>query len=106
MNYTHLTIDSYGNAQKWINLSIKYVLFYEGTDYHHEVFKNGYFPIDSIIQKRICSESRYSNTPIESIGSWGNCDDWNSIKRFQEDSRRYLEAQGWYSPIIWEATIW
>ena len=103
-----LNIDdyTYGNAQKWINLSIKYVLWYDQTDYRHDVFKNGYFPIDNIIQTKICQASKRSKNRVMPIGSWGQCDDWIQIKNFQNEARDYIIAEGWYSPIVWEVSHW
>ncbi len=102
---------TYGNAQKLINVAIKFILSSTLIDYHHDVFKNGFLPIDRTIQKilrnhlavdylHVCGRS----TRI--IPPWSRCDNWDDIVDYQNRAREAILKYGYYSPIIWESTHW
>lgn len=96
MDYT------YGNAQKLINVALKFVLSSNIIDYHHEVFKYCHFPVDGIIQRVI--RRRFGVRPL-SI-SWSQNDNWQEFVNYQREVRQVVLDEGYYSPMIWEATHW
>lgn len=102
---------TYGNAQKLINVALKFVLSSDIVDYHHEVFKYCFFPIDGIIQRilkgqlavdflHLNGQRRYYQP------SWARCDNWDDILEYQIRVREAVLTYGYYSPIVWEATHW
>lgn len=102
---------TYGNAQKLINVALKFVLSSNIVDYHHEVFKYCFFPIDGIIQRMLKNDlavdflhengkRRYYQP------SWARCDNFEDILDYQRRVRTALLALGYYSPLVWEATHW
>ena len=100
-NYT------FGNAQKLINLAIKYILSYQCTPYQHDVFKYGFFPIDRIIQTKLKKQFGVGYLYKSStIPSWAKCDNWFEILDYQKRARNEIMKNNFYSPILWEVTNW
>ena len=102
---------TYGTAQKLINVAIKYVLSSNLIDYHHEFFKNCFLPIDGIIQRVLKTHLSvdYLHENGINVGhqpSWSRCDNWDDILDYQNRAREAILRNGYYSPIIWEATHW
>lgn len=102
---------TYGNAQKLINVALKFVLSSDIVDYNNSVFKYCFFPIDGIIQKKLKSNLAvdYLHLNGENVyyqPSWARCDNWADILDYQTRVREAVLRYGYYSPIIWEATHW
>ena len=93
---------TYGNAQKLINVALKFVLSSNIVDYHHDVFKYCHFPVDGIIQNII--RKFFGIRPLTTC--WSKNDNWDDFVRYQREVREAVLAQGYYSPMIWEATHW
>lgn len=102
---------TYGNAQKIINVGIKYILSSNLVDYHHELFKNCFLPIDRQIQIILKKELSVDYLHVDGIKqrqppAWSRCDNWGDILDYQNRAREAILKYGYYSPIIWEATHW
>ena len=102
---------TYGNAQKLINVALKFVLSSNLVDYHHDVFKYCFFPIDGIIQRTLKSQLAVEFLHLNGQStyyqpSWAKCDNWDDILDYQTRVRDAVLAHGYYSPIVWEATHW
>ena len=102
---------TYGNAQKIINVAIKFVLSSNLVDYHNEVFKVCHFPVDGRIQATIKSQLgvhllHQNGRPVYGYSSWSKNDNWSDFIDYQARVRQATEQFGYYSPLIWEATHW
>ena len=92
---------TYGNAQKFINMSIKYLLSSEAIDPDCFLFNHCYIPIDRRIMKKF--KEAYHIEPL-SI-SWSKCDCWEQIKEYENSVRKYSETVK-ITPIILEIQNW
>lgn len=92
---------TYGNAQKWINLSIKYLLSSNYVDPMNPLFKNCFVPIDSIVMKMAKKQLN-----VKEIGAWSKCDDIEKIINYEKEIKKATDALGYYSPLIWEIKNW
>ena len=102
---------TYGNAQKWINLAIKYVLSSNLCDINRPLFKVCFFPLDRIIQIKLhkilsVDYLRQNNGEIHQVASWGNCDNWDYIVEYQNNAKAAITNAGYYSPLFWEIINW
>lgn len=102
---------TYGNAQKLINVALKFVLSSDIVDYHHDVFKYCFFPIDGIIQRTLKSQLAVDFLLLDGERtyyqpSWARCDNWEDILEYQHRVRVAVLEHDYYSPIVWEATHW
>ena len=93
---------TYGNAQKLINVAIKFVMSSNLVDYHHQVFKYCHFPVDGIIQQII--RKAFGIRPLKTC--WSKNDNWDDFVDYQRKVRKAVLANGYYSPMVWEATHW
>ena len=90
-----------GNAQKLINMSIKYLLSSPLIDEHNGLFKYCHTPIDGIIQKKL---HHLGINPLNC--PWSKLNSYEEYMRYQNDVRAKIEALGYYSPLICEIDIW
>jgi len=100
-----------GNAQKLINVAMKFVMSSNIVDYTNDVFKYCHFPVDAVIQKVIKRQLRENylknnGEPSRYCTSWSNNDNWDDFLDYQTRVRNAILLRGFYSPIIWEATHW
>lgn len=91
-----------GQAQKWINMSIKHLAIYssELTDrYYHFA----HIPIDSYIISALKDkiDCTFGQDPKRYI-SWNNIDDYGSYIKFQRDFREYCGE----APLDAEFRLW
>lgn len=96
---------TYGNAQKLINIAIKYILSSSMIDENDPLFKNCHFPVDSIIQKKM---HKGFNIPYLSNKnhSWSRNDNWDDFVKYQKEARKIIQSSGYYSPLICEISMW
>ncbi len=100
-----------GNAQKIINVALKFVMSSNLVDYHSDVFKYCHFPVDGRIQQIIkqqlgvgyLNQNRVEQTVYS---SWSNNDNWSDFIDYQNRVRVAVADNGYYSPMVWEATHW
>ena len=93
---------TYGNAQKLINVALKFVMSSNIVNYHHRVFQYCHFPVDGIIQKII--RRRFGARQLNTC--WSKNDDWDEFVEYQRCVRTEVLNEGYYSPMVWEATHW
>ena len=91
-----------GNAQKIINVALKFVMSSDLVDYNSDVFKYCHFPVDGIIQGTI--KRAFKIKPLETC--WSKNDNWEDFLGYQKSVREAVHSAGYYSPIVWEATHW
>ena len=94
---------TYGNAQKWINMTIKFVFSSENVDYTKQLFNVCYLPIDRIIQDKAYKELGVKKLPV----AWSKCDDWNEIQSYQKRIKdAIIEKTNYDSRLWWECNAW
>lgn len=89
---------TYGNAQKWLNMTFKYMLSANNMDYNLKVFEVCHIPIDRIIMD--IAKDKLSVEPLSC--AWSNCNDWKEIQRYQDSIRNAVEIP----PLLWEIKNW
>ena len=100
-----------GNAQKIINVALKFVMSSDIVDYHHDVFKYCHFPVDGRIQMTIRQQLRVgllhqNGEDRYGYSSWSSNDNWEDFLDYQIRVREAVLRHGFYSPMVWEATHW
>lgn len=94
---------TWGNAQKWLTISIKYVLSSSNLlGYFDDLFMVVSSPIDSIVIDRAHKMLKVKKPS----SSWSNIDDFNEIKNFEISLRDKANEKGFVSPLIWEILTW
>lgn len=103
--YRRAGVTSYtiGNAQKLINMSIKFLLSSPSIKEDNGLFKYCHLPIDRIIQNKLFNDEELK---IEKLNNprWGELDDINVYMNYQKEVREKLN--GYYSPLICEIAHW
>ena len=96
-NYT------YGNAQKWLTIAIKYALSSSNlSSSYDDLFLVVAAPIDSIVIKRAYKMFKVKKPST----SWSNIDDFKTIKDFEISLKDKASTNGFVSPLIWEILTW
>lgn len=118
---------TYGLAQKWLNMTLKYALIMK-LDIKLPV-KDLHVPVDRYIlraaseektteyglgillpYKHISSESpvygKYSDEKTKPWSKWGDEDEDKVYKKFQEDIKKAIGETKFSSPIEWEGPAW
>lgn len=93
---------TFGNAQKWINMAIKYVVSSDGMDWGNEVFKVCYLPIDITVMRK--AKQEFKQKPLST--SWSKNDNWEEIEQYQEELRKNIQKKYNCSRLWWECNIW
>ncbi|WP_455520946.1 hypothetical protein [Parvimonas micra] len=92
---------SYGQAQKWVNMTIKYLYILEVEGYTFDsVFENLHIPIDNYVFDAVEKELGIKR-PVD---AWSKLDKKEYLK-YQEDIRGELRKKN-ISPLIWEFENW
>lgn len=92
---------SYGQAQKWVNMTIKYLYILEVEGYTFDsVFENLHIPIDNYVFDAVEKELGIKR-PVD---AWSKFDKKEYLK-YQEDIRGELRKKN-ISPLIWEFENW
>ena len=91
---------TYGQAQKWLNMTIKYLYLFGGYTFD-SVFEYLHIPIDNYIFNAVKDELKI-NRP-KNI-SWSKLDKKEYLK-YQEDIREELRKKN-SSPLRWEFENW
>ncbi|WP_077534362.1 hypothetical protein [Massiliimalia massiliensis] len=116
---------TYGHAQKWVNMTMKYLyLFYhlikDNPDFPSELFNYDGMEIrwDATISDLIRNNYKYFHAPIDSFvlktlkkdfgltlgdTSWSKCDDYDKYKKLQDNLRNELNG---IPPLDWEGPVW
>ncbi len=99
----------YGQIQKWVNMTIKYMLILgRWDDKFDEIKEYLHVPVDSYIMEAACSKNEKYGLGIEIYDKekslkWSKWDKEKYIK-FQKDIRTALKSSK--APIDWEGPAW
>ena len=92
---------SYGQAQKWVNMIIKYLYILEVEGYTFDsIFEDLHIPIDNYVFDAVEKELGIKR-PAD---AWSKLDKKEYLK-YQEDIREELRKKN-SSPLIWEFENW
>lgn len=98
-----IALYTYGNAQKWINMAIKYMFSSDKTNPNDMLYQVCYLPIDRIIQDKAYKELGVKKLPV----AWSKCDDWNEIQSYQKRIKKaIIEKTNYDSRLWWECNAW
>ena len=99
---------TYGQAQKWVNMTMKYLcVLTEGNftgkyEWLGRFYPYLHVPIDSIILNKI-AEARFPNFNLDKNLSWSKIDKYEFYLEIQKNLRKSLTAM---SPMDWEFEVW
>ena len=99
---------TYGQAQKWVNMTMKYLcVLSEGNftgkfEWLSRFYPYLHVPIDSIILYKIV-EARFPNINLDKNLSWSKIDKYEFYLEIQKNLRKSLTAM---SPMDWEFEVW
>lgn len=98
-----INLYTYGNAQKWINMAIKYIFSSDRVDPNWELFKVCYLPIDREIQNNAYKCLKCRKLPM----SWSKCDDWDKIVDYEERiEKEIIKNTDYKTRLWWECNTW
>lgn len=89
---------TYGQAQKWLNMTIKYLYMLE-VDSFEECFSYFHVPLDSYVFKLV--KKQFGIT--EPASAWSRLDDYDAYLTYQETIRVCLPD---IAPLRWEFREW
>lgn len=93
---------TYGQAQKWLNMTMKYLYILEVEGYTFDsVFEYLHIPIDKYILKGVEDDLEIKR-PVDAWSRWDNYDEY---LKYQNAIRESLREKG-ISPIRWEFENW
>lgn len=104
---------SIGIAQKWINMSVKYVYVlkstcFEATDFFENHFDeysdNFHIPLDSIMIEKIKTDLGIDSEKYD-ITTWSSIADYNKYIEYQTAIKELLKNE-LQAPIDWENNVW
>ena len=99
---------TYGQAQKWVNMTMKYLCVLSEGNFTGKFEWLGRFypylhvPIDSIILDKI-AEARFPNINLDKNLSWSKIEKYEFYLEIQKNLRKSLTAM---SPMDWEFEVW
>lgn len=102
----------YGQAQKWVNMTMKYLCVIGEKKYPwlKKVYSSLHVPIDSVILNQAINEFKIYSVIVNGDKVSLKNLSWSRIKKeiyyaIQTNLRRAIEAKG-EVPIFWEFTAW
>ncbi len=111
--YRNAGVNDYtvGNAQKLVNVAMKFVMSSNRFRGDNLVFFYCHFPVDARIQNTIKSQLgvhllHQNGQPRYGNSSWSKNDNWADFLDYQARVREAVLRFGYYSPMVWEATHW
>lgn len=87
-----------GHAQKWFNMSMKYI-FTLGISEYSSLYQFAHIPIDNVFLKHAATHG----VPPLPIQPWSHLDDYSDYLKFQQDCR---DAFCGSSPLAVEFWLW
>lgn len=94
---------SYGQAQKWVNMTIKY-LYMLNIHTFDNVFDFPHVPVDNYIFKAVKDELKIKKPTKK---SWSRWDNYEEYLKYQNDIRKNLKKEKKeISPLRWEFKNW
>lgn len=91
---------TYGQAQKWVNMTIKYLYLFGGYTFDR-VFENIHIPVDKYILEA-ANKKLGIDKPTTSWSKWNDYDDYC---KYQKAIREELRKKN-ISPLRWEFKTW
>ncbi len=91
---------TYGNAQKLLNMTVKYTFSADNVDPTLPIFKVAHIPVDRVIMNISKKKLGVERMPK----SWSKTDDMAEITSYEERFRQAL-PEG-YFPLLWECENW
>lgn len=99
----NINLYTYGNAQKWINMTIKYMFSSDNSNPNDMLYQVCYLPIDRIIQDKAYKELGVKRLPV----AWSKCDDWKEIKSYQKIIKdAIIKKTNYKTRLWWECNAW
>ena len=95
-----ITDYTYGNAQKLLSMTIKYILSADNIDPSLPIFEIAYIPIDGVIMK--IAKKELNVTPMPK--AWSKTDDFDDISSYEKRLRDAM-PEG-YCSLMWECENW
>lgn len=93
---------TYGQAQKWVNMTLKYLLVLD-YEIDNTIINQLHIPIDSIIIEKAQKKDLIDKETIGKDFSWSKINNYSDYKKIQENLRSKLGNQ---TPIEWEFQAW
>ena len=96
---------TYGQAQKWLNMMIKYLYILEVEEYTFDsVFEYLHIPIDEYILKGVEDELEIKRP----VYVWSRWDNYDEYLKYQKDIRERIEKDKNIDvpPLLWEFENW
>lgn len=102
--YNSKLIDfTYGQAQKWINMTFKH-LHMMGVDIVYDTIKYCHVPMDNYILDYTAEEFGIKKADaLSPYSSWSSLDDYEKYLDYQKTIRKKVVTE---CPLIWESKIW
>lgn len=91
---------TFGNAQKLLSMTVKYILSAENIDPTLPIFDVAYIPIDGKIMKIAKKKLKVKSMPE----SWSKTDNFKDIADYEKRLRKDLPSG--YSLVMWEIENW
>lgn len=98
-----ITNYTYGNAQKWFTISLKYLLSSSNLPQQcNKLFLVAPAPIDRIVINKAHKMFKIKKPST----SWSKIDDFNEIRDFELSLAIHAKQNNFISPLIWEILTW
>lgn len=116
---------TYGVAQKWVNMSVKYLYLLSGlTCFKYNCTLNGFIackeyfhiPLDSYMIKAISETGKINNSDISGLSvsiktynlpnSWSKIDESKGYQDYQKAVIKKIVEPPYASPLDWECPAW
>lgn len=97
---------TYGQAQKWVNMTIKYLYLLEYKEYSVDnIIKWLHIPVDNYIFKAVDDKLNIKK-PMDI--SWSRWDNYDEYLKYQKDIREKIEKDRNIDvpPLLWEFKNW
>ena len=91
-----------GNAQKLVNMTVKYIFSSDVIDPDLDFFKVAHIPIDRIIMAT--AKSKLGVSPL--LQSWSSTNNMADLLDYQNKIRKEMVASKNEFPLIWEVENW
>ena len=98
-NITDYTL---GNAQKLVNMTIKFIFSSDRINYNLKIFKVCHLPIDRVIMNK--AKQKLNIQRLEQ--TWPRTDDWDAIINYQNKIRKAVSLEKEKYPLVWECLNW
>ncbi|WP_379822502.1 hypothetical protein [Lacticaseibacillus paracasei] len=91
---------TYGQAQKWLNMTVKYIYIIQGGDVFG-IIKYAHIPLDNYIFKAL---QKNLGLKARGLQPWSKISNYNKYLAFQKEVRDRINGD--ISPLEWELDHW